>query len=156
MTTTKFIPQFADSYPEFVSTNEYGTKLRELVFIRSPLLHKNDFQVGYRFKVSTSTDGKWYSLRDCRDIVLGIKARKIAELKGITTDIILYGFKNDLEKILIIHDVPIVVKNKRELIEELSRFLMQWNIEVTTIPGKVKILGKLYTKENAKLLDVDY
>jgi hypothetical protein len=63
--------------------------------------------------------------------------------------------KKELEKILILHDIPIIAKNKEELYNEIFNYLSNWGINISSVPAEIRnVLNKVNTE--SKILDIDY
>ncbi len=150
-----FVPFLAEEFPEIISVNSNFNIIRELIIIKDHILQGNKIQIGYKYTVSSKSDGKLSSLKDCKKIILGINAKLIKNLNAFTTDLIFFGFKKELEKILILHDVPIIAKNKQELYNEIFNYLSNWKIYISSIPAEIKTLPD-NKPTKSKILDIDY
>ncbi|ARM76055.1 hypothetical protein [Acidianus manzaensis] len=156
ISTKYFVDTLAETYPAIISLNSEGKVLRELIFIKQSHLKGRTIQEGYKYSIESKGDGKLNSLSKCDKIILGIKAKKMAKLKAITVQLRFFGFKKgNLEKILIIHDVPIIAKDKKDLLLQVQEFLKEWNSKIEDIPGIV-IRDKEETSINSKIIDIDY
>jgi hypothetical protein len=147
--TKRFVSSLAEEYPAFISYNEDKVKLRELILLKKKLI------TGYKYDVNVKEgDGGLSSLYDDDEIVLNIRARKNGLM--ITSDLVFLGIKKkEMDKILIIHDLPVIARDRNGLIEGIREFLRSWNgIEIETIPTKFKLEYK--HKVKAKIIDVDY
>ncbi|BDC19414.1 hypothetical protein [Acidianus sp. HS-5] len=155
VTRKAFVPFLAEEFPEIISLNSNLNIIRELIVIKDHRLQGNKIQIGYKYTITSKSDGRLSSLKDCKKIVLGINAKLIRNLNALTSDIIFFGFKKELEKILILHDVPIMAKNKEELYNEISNYLLSWGINATSIPAEIKIVPN-NRHSKSKILDMDY
>ncbi|AWR97408.1 hypothetical protein DFR86_07500 [Acidianus sulfidivorans JP7] len=156
VTSRYFLDTLAEAYPAVISLNLEGKILRELVFIKQSRLKGRTIQEGYKYEIESHSDGRLNSLSKCEKIILGIKAKKISNINAITTQLRFFGFKKgNLERLLIIHDVPIIAKDKKDLFFQIQKFLNEWNVKVDNIPGLV--LKKEESKvTNSKIIDLDY
>ncbi|BFH74558.1 hypothetical protein SJAV_25020 [Sulfurisphaera javensis] len=147
--TKKFVSSLADDYPVFISYNEDGIKLRELF-----LLNGKKIYTGYKYTVSFKDDGGLTSLIDEDEVVVSLRAKKLE--KFLTTELRFLGFKKGKpDKILILHDVPVIGTNRKELVEGIKEFLRLWNgIDVEDLPAKIEPEYKKAVK--GKVIDIDY
>ncbi len=149
----KFLSSMGEDYPALVSLDQDNHVIRELVVVKRPVLKGHQIQPNYRFEIESKEDGRLSSLSDEQKVLVGIKARK--GTLGITASLVFAGFKDQLDKVLIVHDVPVVASNRRELIEGLKEFLKEWaGIEVEDIPCVIE--GVKGERIKVKKLDVDY
>lgn len=156
-TAYRFIDSIGESYPAFVSLNQDGEIIRELIIIQESRLNGRKIQEGYKYVVSSNSDGKLSSLSDCDIIAIGIRAKKMENFNAISTQLRFFGFKsNSLNKILIVNDVPVLAKNKEDLIMQLNEFLAHWNVHINNIPDIIYNVNIEKSKVRAKLLDIDY
>jgi len=155
ITKRVFVPFLAEEFPEIVSLNSNFNVIRELIVIKDHLLQGNKIQIGYKFTISSKTDGRLSSLKECKKIILGINAKLIKKLGALTTDLIFFGFKKELEKILILHDIPIIAKNKEELYNEIFNYLSNWGINISSVPAEIRNVSNKVNTES-KILDIDY
>ncbi|QIW24404.1 hypothetical protein EWF20_09740 [Sulfolobus sp. S-194] len=147
--TKKFISSLAEEYPDFISYNELGIKLRELI-----ILNKKGIYTGYKYSIKVNEDGRLTSLVDDDKVIIALRAKKLE--KFLTAELRFLGFRKDnLDKILILHDVPVIGSNREELINGIREYLKLWNgIEISDLPAIVKPEYKIPAK--GKILDVDY
>ncbi|BAB66599.1 hypothetical protein [Sulfurisphaera tokodaii] len=147
--TKKFVSSLAEDYPDFISYNEMGIKLRELIVVS-----KKGMYTGYKYSITANKDGGLTSLIDDDKVIIALRAKKLE--KFLTAELRFLGFKKDnLDKILILHDVPVIGNNREELINDIKEYLKLWNgIEISDLPAIVKPEYK--TPVKGKILDVDY
>jgi len=145
----KFVSSLADSFPSFTSYNESGIKIRELI-----VFNKKRMYTGYKYTVNTKSDGGLTSLTDEDEVLVSLRAKKYDNI--LTTELRFLGIKNDKpDKLLILYDVPVIGRNREELVNEIKEFLKLWDgIVVKDIPAKIKPEYKRQVK--AKIVDIDY
>ncbi|MEJ2771188.1 hypothetical protein [Stygiolobus sp. CP8521M] len=151
--TSKFLPNLADEVPVFTSYSGEKVKLRELIILSERTGKK--IITGYKYDLEVKEgDGGLTSLYDVDQVILTMKAKKYNEF--MTTTLIFIGLKKGSpEKALILHDVPVLAKNKTDLIDQIKGHLRTFHgIEIDHIPAKFKVEHKHLVK--AKLTDVDY
>lgn len=148
--TKRFVPSLADSFPDFISYNENGVKIRELIVLDQK---KNKIYTGYKYTIKAELDGGLTSLTDDDEVVVYLRAHKYDRF--LTTELHFLGLKRgNPDKILILYDVPVIGVNKEELISQLRDFLRLWDgIIVDDIPAKIKPEYKRQVK--GKVIDVD-
>jgi len=151
-----FVPFLAEEFPEIISLDTNLNIIRELIIIKDHLLKGNKIQIGYKYTVNSKNDGKLSSLNDCKRIVFGINAKLLKSLNALSTDFIFFGFKNELEKILILHDIPIIAKDKDELYKEITKYLASWGINISSIPAEISNMPKNKINVKSKIIDIDY
>ncbi len=153
ITKKRFLSSFGDEYPSFISLNEDKKVIRELVILSKSFFKGHEIQLGYEYSLESNTDGKLNSLIDSKKIILGIKAKRMPY--GITTQLRFLGIKDKPDKILIMHDVPIVASNRKELLASIKDFMNEWvSINVSNIPCIITGVKKEKIKVNT--IDVDY
>jgi len=153
ITKKRFLSSFGDEYPSFVSLNEEKKIIRELIILSKPFFKGHEIQLGYEYSLTSNVDGKLNSLVGSNKIVLGIKAKKMSY--GITTELRFLGIKNKPSKLLIMHDVPIVASNRKELLANIKDFMAEWvSITINNIPCIINGFEKVKIKVNT--IDVDY
>lgn len=157
VTTRRFIDTLGDEYPAFISLNRDDKIIRELVLIHQSRFNGRKVQEGYKYIVESKSDGRLSSLSDCQRIILGIRAKKLQGLNLITTQLRFFGIRGDkLHKILILHDVPILAKNRKDLLIQIRDFLGSWNIKIANIPEVIWNINREKSLAKSKLIDVDY
>jgi len=145
----RFVSSLADSFPSFVSYNENGIKIRELI-----IFNRKRIYTGYKYEVNSKSDGGLTSLTDEDEVLVSLRAKKLNNI--LTTELRFLGIKKEKpDKLLILYDVPVIGRNREELVDGIKEFLKLWDgIVVEDIPARIKPEYKRQVK--AKVVDIDY
>ncbi|MEW9492090.1 MAG: hypothetical protein TQ35_0007830 [Candidatus Aramenus sulfurataquae] len=149
----RFVSSLGEDFPALVSFDQNQQVVRELIVVKKPILKGHQILPGYKHLVESREDGRLSSLADDKKVLMGIKARK--SKFGITTSLVFIGLKGELDKVLLVHDVPVVASNRKELIEGVKEFMKELTgIEIEDVPCTIR--GVKGEKIKVEKVDVDY